>query len=74
VIVDTANVHGDTADVTFHALYAGRESPVNPGEIDGTAVVEDGVWKISRATYCSLSANDGEVCPPDATPVTVASG
>jgi hypothetical protein len=61
--VDTVLVTGDTAAVTFHALYAGGESPANPGEIHGTAVFEDGTWKISRATFCSLSANDGEVCP-----------
>jgi hypothetical protein len=64
VIVDGVVVHGDTADVSFHALYGGQESPANPGERQGTAVLEDGTWKISRDTFCTLSANDGEVCPP----------
>jgi hypothetical protein len=65
VIVDTVALRGSTADVTFHALYGGAESPANPGQLHGTAVFEDRTWKISRATYCTLSANDGEVCPPE---------
>jgi hypothetical protein len=64
IIVDNVTVHGSTADVSFHAQLAGRESPANPGQIAGTAVLDGGTWKISRATYCTLSANDGEVCPP----------
>jgi hypothetical protein len=64
VIVDRVALHGDTADVSFHALYGGQESPANPGQRLGTAVLEDGIWKISRVTFCTLSANDGEVCPP----------
>ncbi len=65
IVVDTITVHGTSADVSFHALYQGRESPANPGQINGTAVLEDDTWKISRATYCTLSANDGEPCPVD---------
>jgi hypothetical protein len=64
IVVDDITVHGSTAAVSFHALYQGRESPANPGQINGTAVLEDGTWKISRTTYCALSANDGEPCPP----------
>jgi hypothetical protein len=64
VIVDTVAAHGSTADVSFHALLGGAASPANPGQLHGTAVLEDGTWKISRATFCMLSANDGEVCPP----------
>ena len=64
IIVDRVTVRGTTADVSFHALYQGHESPANPGQIDGTAVLEAGTWKISRTTYCTLSANDGEHCPP----------
>jgi hypothetical protein len=63
IVVDDITVHGSTADVSFHALYMGHESPANPGQINGTAVLEDGTWKISRTTYCALSANDGEPCP-----------
>ena len=64
VIADHITVNGATADVSFHALYGGHESPANPGQLSGTAVLEDGAWKISRATFCMLSAGDGEVCPP----------
>ena len=64
IVVDDINVHGATADVSFHALYMGAESPANPGQLNGTAVLEDDTWKISRTTYCMLSANDGEPCPP----------
>jgi len=64
VIVDTVALHGDAADVSFHAQLGGQESPANPGQLHGTAVLEDGTWKISRVTFCTLSANDGEVCPP----------
>ncbi len=63
IIVDAITVNGNVANVSFHALYQGRESPANPGQLSGTAVLEDGTWKISRTTYCTLSANDGEPCP-----------
>jgi hypothetical protein len=65
IIVDKVTVHGAAADVSFHAQLGGKESPANPGQINGTAMLEDGTWKISRATYCTLSANDGEPCPPE---------
>lgn len=65
IIVDNVTVHGSTADVSFHAQLGSRESPANPGQINGTAVLEDGTWKISRSTFCMLSANDGEPCPVD---------
>ena len=65
IVVDQITVRGSTADVSFHALYKGRESPANPGQLNGTAVLEAGTWKIGRATYCTLSANDGEPCPAD---------
>jgi hypothetical protein len=68
IVVDDITVHGATADVSFHALYHGLESPANPGQINGTAVLEDGTWKISRTTYCTLSANDGEPCPAGSGP------
>jgi hypothetical protein len=64
IVVDDVTVHESTADVSFHALVGGRESPVNPGQISGTAVLESGTWKISRTTFCTLSANGGEPCPP----------
>jgi hypothetical protein len=63
IVVDRVTVHGSVADVSFHARLGGRESPANPGQIAGTAVFDDGTWKISRATFCTLSANDGEACP-----------
>ena len=63
IVVDDIIVHGTTADVSFHALLNGRVSPANPGQISGTAVLDGGTWKIGRATYCILSANDGEPCP-----------
>ena len=64
IVVDRVTARGTTADVSFHALYQGHESPANPGQLEGTAVLEDGTWRISRTTYCALSANDGEPCPP----------
>ena len=47
------------------SVLLGAESPANPGQINGTAVLEGGTWKISRVTYCRLSANDSEPCPVD---------
>jgi hypothetical protein len=64
IIVDQVSPDGSTAIVSFHAQLAGQESSANRGQLTGFAVLEDGTWKISRATYCTLSANDGEVCPP----------
>ena len=31
---------------------------------EGRAVLVDGEWKVSRATYCSLVAMGGVTCPP----------
>ncbi len=55
-----------TATVTFTLLLDG--SPVLEG-VEGTAVLEDGTWKVSIASLCQLAALQGAVpkaCPPAA--------
>lgn len=49
-----------TAAVVFDILLEGN--PLLPG-FGGGAVLEDGVWKVSRKTNCDLAALAGFSCP-----------
>jgi hypothetical protein len=49
--VDAVTVSGSTAAVTWDLLLSG--SPVLPGQ-KGTAVLEGGTWKVSKASFCGL--------------------
>ena len=64
IVVDKVTLRSSTtADVSFRAFVNGRVSPANPGELSGTAVLENGTWKISWETFCRLSSHDGAPCP-----------
>jgi hypothetical protein len=49
--------------VHYDLYLKGTATPVLPGE-KGYAVLENGVWKVSRTAYCVLSALGGSTCPP----------
>ncbi|OPC83453.1 hypothetical protein B4N89_23160 [Embleya scabrispora] len=55
-------INGDTADVTFDILLAG--TPALPGQ-NGKAVKQDGTWKVSLGTVCTLvgALKPGTVAP-----------
>lgn len=59
-VTKVAFTGAEAATVTFDILYDGN--PLLFGFV-GTAVVEDGVWKISRKTNCDLTALAGFACP-----------
>ncbi len=48
----TANVLGDSADVTYDLIGKGG-TKLLPGA-QGVAVRQGGTWKVSQATYCTL--------------------
>lgn len=50
----TASVSGERADVTYD-LVSGAGVTVLPGA-QGVAVQQNGSWKVSKATYCTLVA------------------
>jgi hypothetical protein len=52
------------AEVDFRILYLGRPSPVIPGVVHGGAVLQDGRWRVSKATTCALSTAMRIACLP----------
>ncbi|MEX5713561.1 hypothetical protein AB1484_36525 [Parafrankia sp. FMc6] len=48
------------AGLRFHLSYQGG---VDFGEVDGTALISGGRWKVSRATYCTVMSWAGATCP-----------
>jgi hypothetical protein len=55
--VDTVTLlDTDHADVVFRVLWGGRPSPYFPEPLAGTAIREDGTWRVSRETLCVLFA------------------
>jgi hypothetical protein len=55
--VDTVTVlDADHAAVVFRVLWGGRPSPFFPEPLDGTAIRENGTWRVSRDTLCVLFA------------------
>jgi hypothetical protein len=53
------------AGLRFHITYQGG---ADFGERDGTAVISNGRWKVSRATYCTVMSWAGATCPTKAGP------
>ncbi|MDT3443615.1 MULTISPECIES: hypothetical protein [unclassified Pseudofrankia] len=51
------------AKLRFHITYQGG---ADFGEQDGTAVVVNRQWKVSRETFCTVMGWAGAVCPPKA--------
>ncbi|ADP78535.1 hypothetical protein FraEuI1c_0452 [Pseudofrankia inefficax] len=51
------------AALRFDVVYQGG---YDIGQRDGTAVVVDRQWKVSRDTFCSVLSLAGAVCPPKA--------
>ena len=61
--VDAIHLVDDThADVTFSILDQNGNA-VLPSQ-QGAAVKIDGIWRVSRDTYCALVAKGGIQCPP----------
>ncbi|WP_076832456.1 hypothetical protein [Frankia sp. CcI49] len=52
-----------TAGLRFHVVYQGG---VDFGVQNGTAVISDGRWKVSRETYCTVMSWAGAICPAKA--------
>ncbi len=52
----------ETADVTYDLLIDGK--PVLPGAT-GTAVLQDGDWKVSKTTFCTLASLGSPTEPVD---------
>lgn len=48
------------AGLRFHLSYQGG---VDFGEVDGTALISGGRWKVSRTTYCTVMSWAGATCP-----------
>jgi hypothetical protein len=61
VTVSNVVVSGDTATVTYTLNLAGK--PVLPNQT-GTAVLEDGTWKVGDSSFCALLTLEGS--PPAA--------
>lgn len=59
-VTDVTFVSDTEASVTFDIVLEG--ATLLPGFIGG-AVLEDGVWKVSRKTNCDLAALAGFSCP-----------
>ena len=53
------SIDGDNADVTYDVLFAG--TPVYEDQ-EGTAVLVDGVWTISRDEFCGFMASARNPC------------
>jgi hypothetical protein len=53
----------DEAQVAFMLLFP--TEPVSRLPSNGTAVLNDGTWKVSRGTYCALVQSLGVECPPE---------
>lgn len=62
--VSRVTVHGRTADVTYTAFRGG--SPALKDRT-GQAVLQDGTWKVSDGTFCSL-VSMAEPTPPECAP------
>jgi len=55
---------GQCAAVTYDLYIAANpNAPVLAGS-NGYAVLEGGVWKVARQTFCALASLDKQTCPP----------
>jgi hypothetical protein len=53
------------AEVSFVLIWPGQsQAPGRHMPVKGYAVLDEGVWKVARATYAGLIAQIGVVCPP----------
>ena len=59
----------DRADVTFHVQWQGGPSPYFPDLMSGSALLQNGTWRISGHTLCLLAFGSGQDCAGSATPV-----
>ena len=50
------------ADVVFHVEYNDGPSPYFPDPLHGTAVFQNGTWRLSRQTLCLLAIGAGQGC------------
>ena len=65
--VDEVRLTGvDTAAVVFRARWQGGPSPIFPDPITGTAVFQNGSWRIGTHTLCLLALGIGQSCEPTA--------
>ncbi|MCU1396097.1 MAG: hypothetical protein JWM34_4525 [Ilumatobacteraceae bacterium] len=55
------------ADVVFRVEYAGNQSPYFPNSMIGSAIFQNGTWRITRASLCQLAFSFGQGCPGAAT-------
>lgn len=53
-------VDGDEAAVIYTLLFSGN--PTYPG-LDGSAILVDGTWKVSREMFCGVMASARSACP-----------
>jgi len=59
----------DRADVTFRVQWQDGPSPYFPDLMSGTAIMQDGTWRISGHTLCLLAFGSGQDCAGADTPV-----
>jgi hypothetical protein len=64
IVVDSvAFTDADHADVVFHVMYGSERSPYFPDDLTGTALFQNGSWRITSRSLCLLAFNIGEGCP-----------
>jgi hypothetical protein len=52
----------DHANVAFRIQWGDGPSPIFPDPLDGTAVFQNGTWRITRTSLCLLAFSMGEGC------------
>jgi hypothetical protein len=62
VIDDIRLVSATEAEVDFRVRWGDRPSPVIPDVVRGSAVLQAGNWRVSKATACKLAAAIGNSC------------
>jgi hypothetical protein len=66
IAVDEVRLTGvEQAEVVFRARWQGGPSPIFPDPILGTAVFQNGTWRISGRTLCLLAFVIGQSCSSD---------
>ena len=70
-VVDTVQFTSPTtARVDFHILYGSGPSPVIPYEFHGSAILQEGHWRVTKATGCALGQAAGLPCGTATTSTT----
>lgn len=62
-VVERVTFVSDTEAAVWFSVWLGASPYLSTHR--GAAVVVDGRWKVSRATFCALLAQVGIACPPD---------